>query len=130
MARILLIEDEEGVRGTVRLILESDGHGVREAGDGGQGVALFEEHTFDLVITDLYMPGKEGIETIQDIRALSPAVPILAISGGGWRQGDALVDARLLGAAATLTKPFSAGDLRRAVNELLVESETPAPVSD
>lgn len=130
MARILLIEDEEGVRGTVRLILESDGHTVREAGDGVQGVALFEGQPFDLVITDLYMPGKEGIETIQDIRASSRAVPILAISGGGWMQGDALVDARLLGAAATLTKPFSAGDLRRAVSDLLVDSETPAPVSD
>ena len=122
VARILLIDDEEGVRSTARLILESAGHEVTEAEDGARGLALFQAGSFDLVITDLYMPRKEGIETIQDLVALGAKVPILAMSGAGGEDGGALVDAQLLGARATLSKPFTATELREAVDELLLSN--------
>ena len=126
MARILLIDDEDGVRSTARKILEMAGHEVLEARDGGEGIALFRSGHFDLVITDLYMPGKEGIETIQDLIAANDSVPILAMSGGGGYAGrGALLDAELLGAGRTLAKPFSPDELRAAVDELLLSSHTP-----
>ena len=125
VARILLIDDEHGVRSIARLILEAAGHFVVEAEDGGRGMALFRSEKFDLVITDLYMPGKEGIETIQDMVALDAQVPILAMSGGGGvcpESGDALMDAQLFGAHGTLAKPFTADALRKAVESLLLTS--------
>ncbi|MGI9627946.1 MAG: response regulator [Longimicrobiales bacterium] len=126
LARILLIDDEHGVRSVARLILERAGHEVVEASDGSQGMTLFRRGAFDLVITDLYMPDKEGIETIQDIVGLGREIPILAMSGGGGvsaQTGDALVDAQLFGANGTLAKPFSAEALRDAVDELLSSSQ-------
>ena len=119
MAKILLIDDDDGIRGTARAILESAGHVVSEASDGAQGMELFEGSDFDLVITDLYMPGKEGIETIQDVLDRGSGVPILAMSGGGGGGGGALVDAEMLGASATLKKPFTAAQLRDTVAHLL-----------
>lgn len=119
MAKILLIDDDTGIRGTARAILEAAGHVVSEASDGAQGIEMFAQSDFDLVITDLYMPGKEGIETIQEVLDQGPDTPILAMSGGGGGGGGALVDAQLLGAAATLKKPFTAAQLRDAVSNLL-----------
>ena len=122
LANILLIDDDAGIRGTARAILEAAGHRVSEAADGEQGIELFRGSDFDLVITDLYMPGKEGIETIQEILDQGPDTPILAMSGGGGGGGGALVDAEMLGATATLRKPFTAEQLRDAVSRLLGES--------
>jgi len=119
LAKILLIDDDDGIRGTARVILEAAGHRVAEAADGAQGMILFEGSTYDLVITDLYMPGKEGIETIQEILDRGPDTPILAMSGGGGGGGGALVDAALLGADGTLQKPFTAAQLRQAVEGLI-----------
>lgn len=120
VARIIVIEDEPAVRRLVSRILSRAGHDVREAADGSQGVALLRSDPADLVITDLFMPGQDGIETIQQIRELEPETPILAMSGGGARGStDALTDAELLGADAVLQKPFSPADLEAAVSRLL-----------
>ncbi len=120
MARILVIDDDAAVLATVRRILERAGHEVRSAGDGAAGMRLFEESPADLVVTDLYMPEKEGIETIQELRELYPDVRILAVSGGGvGGAGGSLEDARLFGADETLEKPFSADALRKAVERVL-----------
>ena len=121
VASILLIDDDAGIRSTARLILETAGHTVSEAADGEQGLAIFDTGDFDLVITDLYMPGKEGIETIQDLADRGSRVPILAVSGMAAAEGGTLQDAYLLGADATLAKPFSAADLRQAVADLLID---------
>lgn len=125
MARILVIDDEEPVRSIIRLALEKQGHEVEEAQDGVEGTRLFEASPFDLVITDLIMPEKEGIETILDLRESRFNVPILVISGGlsfGGRSLDKsgpLQDAEALGADASLSKPFRMRTLVELVEDLL-----------
>jgi CheY-like chemotaxis protein len=120
MARILVIDDDAAVLSTVRRILERAGHDVSSAADGEAGMRMFREQPAELVVTDLYMPEKEGIETIQELREQFPAVRILAVSGGGVAgTGGALEDALLFGADGTLSKPFSAEQLRSAVDRLL-----------
>lgn len=120
MALILIIDDDAALRATVRKILERAGHEVRDAGDGDRGLRIFREEGADLVITDIIMPEKEGIETIQELREADPDLPILAISGGGRADpSEPLTDARLLGADETLAKPFDVDELRKTVEHLL-----------
>lgn len=121
MARILVIDDDDFVRTLVKRALTRDGHTVVDAADGDAGMELLREGGWDLVVTDIVMPGKEGIELIMEIREGSPDLPILAISGGGGGtapQGP-LRDARMLGADAALAKPFELEALSRLVSELL-----------
>jgi DNA-binding response OmpR family regulator len=120
MARILVIDDEEAVRGIMSRILTRAGHEVVEAEDGAVGTRLFEASSFDLVITDLIMPEKEGIETILDLKGTYPDVRILVVSGGHTLDKTGpLQDAEALGADASLGKPFKVDDLLAAVNALL-----------
>ena len=114
--RILVIEDDEGMRLVVRRMLESAGHEVAEAENGSAGMRLFEQGGYDAVVTDLIMPEKEGIETIVTIRQSDKAVRVVAMSGGAQvGQGDYLKMAAGLGANATLNKPFTKQDLLRAL---------------
>ena len=117
MARILLIDDDEPVRTTLRLTVEHFGHTVIEARDGTEGLALFQHANADLVITDIVMPEKEGFEVLRELRRTHPPVKIIAISGAGRDSGAAyLQTARLMGAAKVLAKPFSADVLMAAIN--------------
>jgi CheY-like chemotaxis protein len=110
--RALVIDDDELVRATVTSILESAGYAVVQAGDGQHGLKLFHKHPVDLVITDILMPLKEGIETILEIRQRSPEVRIIAMTGGGSIGAAPILDAaQQLGADAVLSKPFSKADL-------------------
>ncbi|MCX5828963.1 MAG: response regulator [Deltaproteobacteria bacterium] len=123
MARILLIDDDEQLRMMLRKMLEKAGYtDVEEANDGHIGIQLFRQHPFDLVITDIIMPDKEGIETIIELIGDYPQVKIIAMSGGG-RVGpqDYLKMAKHLGASRALTKPFKYSDLIDSVQELLSE---------
>jgi DNA-binding response OmpR family regulator len=121
MARILIIDDDDQVRKMLRLTLNAAGFDVVEAHDGKVAMKLFHQDPLvDLVITDLIMPEKEGIETIIELRRDFPNVPIIAISGGGRIDPeDYLVLAKKLGAKITLEKPFSRKDIIDAVNELI-----------
>jgi CheY-like chemotaxis protein len=121
MARILVIDDDSFVRSLVTRVLGREGHEVVSAEDGIAGLSLFKSDPFDLVITDILMPEKEGIELIMELREASPDLPVLAISGGGPQTGPAgpLHDAKLLGADASLAKPFEVEALSRVVAELL-----------
>lgn len=121
MARILIIDDDDQVRKMLRLTLNAAGFDVVEAQDGKIAMKLFHQDlTVDLVITDLIMPEKEGIETIIELRRDFPKVPIIAISGGGRIDpNDYLLLAKKLGAQITLEKPFSRKDIINAVNELI-----------
>ena len=120
MALILVIDDEPAVRDVVRQILEDAGHTVIEAGDGKVGLWMFREMRPDLAIVDLFMPEKEGIETIQDMRAADPAARIVAISGGGRFGATGLLDgAKDLGATTTLGKPFRQDALLSAVEQAM-----------
>jgi DNA-binding response OmpR family regulator len=117
VAEILIIEDNALMRSAMTRVLESAGHHVLDAADGATGMKLFRDARPALVITDIVMPGQEGMETIRLLRQHSPNVPILAISGGGWQ--DYLGFAKELGADETLRKPFPAEELLAAVAKLL-----------
>ena len=121
MALILLIDDDQQLRTAVKRMLAAAGnHTVIEAKDGREGLAIFRSQRPSLVITDILMPEKEGIETIMDIRRSAPEVKIVAMSGGG-SSGDTrfLQIAQKLGADAVLAKPVRAAELAETVTRLL-----------
>jgi CheY-like chemotaxis protein len=122
MADILIIDDDPQIRRLLKRILRGVGHTVREAKDGLDGVSLFWQKRPDLVITDIVMPGMEGIETILSLRQSGPAMPIIAISGGS--DPLYLEAARKLGATAELRKPFLPRQLLDLVAGLLGTSRT------
>ena len=120
MADIIIIDDEDTLRSTMRKILERDGHDIREAADGDRGMELVREQVADLVITDIYMPGKEGMETIQELKEDFPEIRILAVSGGATLGASGpLMDAELFGADGSLAKPFTVESLQGAVKNVL-----------
>lgn len=120
MARILAMDDEELARFTMREILESAGHEVVEAKNGNQGMSFQKAEPFDLVITDIIMPEKEGIETIIELKRDFPKLPIIAISGGGrTRNLDFLKLAKQYGAYKILAKPFTEKELLDSVQSAL-----------
>jgi CheY-like chemotaxis protein len=116
MPHILIIDDDDLLRTMLRLTLEEFGHTVTEARNGLEGLRLFQREPADLVITDLIMPEKEGIETIMELRKKYPGVKIIAMSGGGRvTAASHLRAARQLGANHVLTKPFDNDDLKLAI---------------
>ena len=120
MAHILVIEDSRDIRTLVSNILTRAGHEVCEAPDGHAGVEAYREAPTDLVITDIFMPKKAGIETITDLQEIDEDVKIVAMTAHGTEeQYDFLRVARAQGAVQTIEKPFSAADLIRVVSEAL-----------
>jgi DNA-binding response OmpR family regulator len=118
MAKVLIIDDEPQVRRLIRQMLTRAGHDVAEASDGAEGLASVRADLPDIIITDIMMPNKEGIETIRDVRREAPELPILVISGNPG--SDLYMQmARMLGAHAALAKPFRSSELLRAVDDLL-----------
>lgn len=121
MAGILVIDDDDQVRTSLRRVLERAGHEVVEAADGKTAVALVSERPCDLVITDINMPEMDGIEVIMALAGRRPGLPVIAISGGGKVPKELLLSsAGLLGAVTTLSKPFEMEELIEAVNQALV----------
>ena len=120
MARILVIDDEAPVRAMLQQMLERSGHNVTVATEGEEGMLLFHDDPADIVITDIFMPEKEGIETILELRKQAPQTKIIAISGGG-RAGklDFLATAKNLGAHQALAKPFERKELLDAIDAVL-----------
>jgi DNA-binding response OmpR family regulator len=118
MAHILLIDDNAMVRETVNDMLASAGHGVEEASDGLSGLKKFAPGKYDVVISDIFMPGEDGIGTIRKIRREDSDVSIIAISGGGGGEtaDDVLRVTAKLGADCTLAKPFSRAQLLAAID--------------
>jgi len=119
MARILVVDADQVVRHTVRIVLEAAGHDVMESADGEAAGRLCGEHGADLVLVD-FRPEPEGLEVIRALHAAIPRPQIVAMSGGG-RIGhrDLLKAASALGVAYTLRKPFEPSDLLAAIRELL-----------
>ena len=119
MPRILLVDDDADLREMLRVILISLGHEVIEAGNGREALHLCRTETPDLMLTDLIMPEKEGLETIMELRRLQPDVKIIAMSGGGRSSTqDYLKMAKQMGAAHTLSKPFSTAEMAEAITRL------------
>ncbi len=120
MARIIVIDDQEPIRRVVRRALEKEGHEVLEASDGELGIALLEREAADLVITDIFMPGMDGIQTLREIRKRFPAIKVIAMSGGdSTGLLDLRHDAELLGAMKSIQKPFNAHDIVELVRGVL-----------
>ncbi len=124
MARILIVDDDEPIRKTLRRMLEPAGYDVVEAADGREGVELYKEDSVDLVLMDLIMPEKEGIQAAAELRHYDPEVKIIAISGGG-RIGNIQVlrIAQKFGIEHALPKPIRLGKLLALVNEVLGAKE-------
>ncbi|MCR4317940.1 MAG: response regulator [Planctomycetes bacterium] len=116
MAKILFIDDDQTVRDVCCAILASDGHVVLSGLNGTDGIRLAGDQKFDVVITDILMPEKEGIEFILDLRKQKKSIPVIAISGAG---ADLLSAAKRFGASFTLEKPFSRSELLAVVNKAL-----------
>ena len=120
MIPTLIIDDEELARFTIREMLEGAGYEVDEAENGRIGVDKQNATPFDMVITDIIMPEKEGVETIIDLKQRYPDLKIIAISGGGrTRNLDFLKLSERFGASKLLAKPFTEGQLLEAVEDLL-----------
>ncbi len=117
---ILLVDDDNEFRAMLSEALTGEGYEVQEASDGRQAIKLYESQPTDLVITDLVMPEKEGLEMIVEINRLHAGVKIIAISGGG-RVGsqDYLKIAKALGAQRVLAKPFSHREILEAITQVL-----------
>ena len=117
------MDDDPQVRRLIERILTQAGHHVRSAGDGREGLRLFEAVRPDLVITDIVMPQQEGVGTIHALRRAGHVVPIIAISGNGIDAGaEYLRIAGRIGADRTLAKPFHVAELLDAVSGLLESS--------
>ena len=122
MATILVIDDDLLLCRLISRVLSSAGHTVVEAHNGYEGVALAQRHQPTLIITDIVMPDKEGIETILEIRRAIPQAKIIAISGGGSYSSKGvsyLSMALALGADAAIEKPFLPAELTEIVNRLM-----------
>lgn len=124
MANILLIEDDDDLRLTISRLFRLHGHTVFDASDGEKGSLLYKNTFIDLVITDIFMPEKEGLATILELKQRDPDVKVIAISGGG-RDGNIqyLEIAKVFGADRTFEKPVDSHVLLEAISQLL---ETPA----
>lgn len=120
MACILIIDDNPEFRDILRRHLEANGHHTILAGDGEQGLALLEREAIDIVLTDILMPQRDGLEVLREARRRWPGLPVIAISGGGWIKATELLGmAERLGADNVLQKPVRRDDLIRAVDEAL-----------
>jgi DNA-binding response OmpR family regulator len=124
MAKILVIDDEPSILLMIKKMLEKEGHEVDLALNGRDGMELFEKIKPALVITDIIMPEKEGLETILELKKKNPGLKIIAISGGGRISPEGyLPGAKLLGADMVFQKPLVPKEFIEAVAKLLEEAE-------
>jgi len=119
-ACILIIDDEESIRDLLSQMLSRAGYQVINAKNGKEGMKICREQKVDLIITDIIMPEKDGIEMILELRNDFPDLKVIAISGGGRLGPDGYLEmAQKLGAHRTFFKPFSRKEILDAVEELL-----------
>ena len=119
MKHFLVIDDDALVRESIQLMLNDSDYKVDLAEDGVQGIKLFKQNKYDVVITDIIMPNKEGFETISELKRINDNVKIIAISGGSRNGiGAYLPIAENLGAKAILYKPFDESELIQTINSV------------
>jgi CheY-like chemotaxis protein len=119
MTRVLVIDDNPDVRDALRWLLEGEGYEVAVAANGLEGLGVQRSAPADLVVTDIFMPEQDGIETLWKFREEFPRVPIVVMSGGGAARGtDYLSVARELGARKTLRKPLNPQELIDVVRQI------------
>jgi len=120
MACVLVVEDEHNLRDIICSILKEAGHEAIAACDGSEIADLLEDRNLDLVLTDILMPEKEGIQTIIELRRQNPSLRIIGMSGGGMEGPDHYLDmAKEFGANQTLRKPFNKEKLLKTIHAVL-----------
>ena len=120
MPRFLIIDDDDQYRKLLREMLTREGYEVADASNGKEGLRLYQSEPVDLIITDIIMPEKEGIETIIEFKQDFPEAKIIAISGGGRIGPEEYLNmAKSLGVLRTFYKPFERMELLEAVREIL-----------
>ncbi len=120
MSKILVVDDDDLIRGMVSTILKKLGYEVVEAVNGTQGVEKAKTENPDLVITDILMPDKEGIETIIELRSINKDIKIIAMSGGGGTKNMSFLDmAKNVGANEIMMKPFKPNDIEDKIKALI-----------
>jgi DNA-binding response OmpR family regulator len=120
MTRILIIDDEPHILLMLKKMLEQSGYEVDLAANGVEGIELFRRSNADVVITDIIMPEKEGLETIREMRRIKQDLKIIAMSGGGKVSADNYLEiAKIFGASRVISKPFTKSEMVSAVRELL-----------
>lgn len=121
---ILVVDDESAIRSAIRRKLEKDGYHVHEAGDGNEAIKALESASFDLVLTDIIMPEKDGLETICFVRKHQPAVKVIAISSP---TNELFLESAVgLGASCILEKPLVLEELAATVERLLRQRDAEA----
>jgi CheY-like chemotaxis protein len=122
---VLVVDDSLAMRGFVAALLRAEGHAPTSAADGEEGLRTLQSGSFDLVLTDILMPEKDGLRFIEELRLTHPFIPIVAFSGGGhWLNVDyCLQAARSLGATMVLPKPFDRQQLVDAIETAVNPSE-------
>ncbi len=122
MKKIVVIDDDNDLREMVKFLLEREGFEVLATGDGNQGIKFVSENNPALLITDILMPDKEGLEIINEIRQSGSDLKILAVSGGGVIEASHYLSlANGLGADKVLPKPFHNAELLKAIKDLIVD---------
>jgi CheY-like chemotaxis protein len=125
MLHILLIEDDAPIRGLLTRMLVAAGHQVTAAANGAEGLRLWREQAADLVLTDIQMPGINGIEVMQQLSSDTPKLPVIAVSGGARSRDLALLGTvGLLGAVGLLQKPLTSAALQAAIAEALKQTDS------
>jgi two-component system nitrogen regulation response regulator NtrX len=126
MKQILIIEDEESIREYICFILNNHGFKTVEAKNGDEGLKRFREQSFDLIMTDMVMPDKDGKEIMEIIRKTDPNVAVMAISGA-MSYKELLSGAGKVGADAVVQKPFTENELVKTVRACLAKSANGGP---
>jgi CheY-like chemotaxis protein len=122
--RIMVVDDDAAIRRSLHTLLSRSGYQVLEAADGSEAVRLWRNGGADLVITDLHMPNKDGIQTIIELLTHTPGVPIIAMSGGGQtKRLDLLGNVTLLGSVFTIEKPFTLTEMLNVVSRALGQQQ-------
>ena len=120
MQKILIIDDEPHILLMLKKMLERAGYEIDMASNGNEGLDLFRKSPTDLVITDIIMPEKEGLETIREMRRMRPELKIIAMSGGGKVSAENYLEiAKIFGASRAIAKPFTQKEMVFAIKELI-----------
>ena len=127
MGKILIADDDGEVRVTLQKLFQMDGHEVELARDGLEAMRMLDDGRYDLMVTDIVMPNREGLESIMETRRKHPEVRLIAISGGGRERTESYLRmAETFGAEAVFRKPFSPREMLETVSQLLAPRPTGA----
>ncbi|HEY7677086.1 MAG TPA: sigma 54-interacting transcriptional regulator, partial [Candidatus Methylomirabilis sp.] len=117
MPRVLVVDDEAGMRDFLALLLEGEGFEVATAADAGEALRLFDERPADLVISDIRMPKKDGVALLGDLRQRDPSLPVVLVTA--YASAESAIQAMKLGAVDYITKPFKVAEIKLVLQRVL-----------